>query len=71
MIAATVPGAVSTARLAFASSAFTLLATMLGPLADYEGRKNRFFAAFFGLGVAATILAFVPAAAGRELAAPR
>ena len=71
VITATVPGAVSTARLAFASSAFTLivavLATVLGPLADYEGRKKRFFAAFFGLGVAATcILAFVPA--GRELA---
>ena len=71
VIAAEVPGAVSTARLAFASSAFTLvvavLATALGPMADYEGRKKRFFAAFFGLGVAATgLLAFVPA--GRELA---
>ena len=71
VIAATVPGAVSTARLAFASSAFTLvvavLATVLGPLADYEGRKKRFFATFFGLGVAATcVLAFVPA--GQELA---
>ena len=71
VIAAEVPGAVSTARLAFASSAFTLvvavLATALGPMADYEGRKKRFFAAFFGLGVAATgLLAFVPV--GRELA---
>ena len=71
VIAAEVPGAVSTARLAFASSAFTLvvavLATALGPMADYEGRKKRFFAAFFGLGVAATgLLAFVPA--GREFA---
>ncbi len=71
VIAADVPGAVSTARLAFASSAFTLvvavLATALGPMADYEGRKKRFFAVFFGLGVAATgLLAFVPA--GREFA---
>ena len=71
VIAADVPGAVSTARLAFASSAFTLVvavvATALGPMADYEGRKKRFFAAFFGLGVAATgVLAVVPA--GRELA---
>ncbi len=71
VIAADVPGAVSTARLAFASSAFTLvvavLATALGPMADYEGRKKRFFAGFFGLGVAATaVLAFVPA--GREFA---
>ena len=71
VIAAEMPGAVSTARLAFASSAFTLvvavLATALGPMADYEGRKKRFFAAFFGLGVAATgLLAVVPA--GRELA---
>ena len=70
VIAATVPGAISTARLAFASSAFTLvvavLATVLGPLADYEGRKKRFFAAFFGLGVVATgLLAFIPA--GQEL----
>ena len=70
-IAASVPSAISTARLAFASSAFTLvvavLATVLGPLADYEGRKKRFFTAFFGLGVAATcLLAFVPA--GQELA---
>jgi UMF1 family MFS transporter len=71
VIAAELPGAVSTARLAFASSAFTLvvavLATVLGPMADYEGRKKRFFAAFFGLGVAATgLLALVPA--GQELA---
>ena len=71
VIAADLPGAVSTARLAFASSAFTLvvavLATALGPMADYEGRKKRFFAVFFGLGVAATgVLAFAPA--GRELA---
>ena len=71
VIAADVPGAVSTARLAFASSAFTLvvavLATTLGPMADYEGRKKRFFAAFFGLGIAATgLLAFVPV--GREFA---
>ena len=60
VIAASVPGAISTARLAFASSAFTLvvavLATVLGPLADYESRKKRFFTAFFGLGVAATSL---------------
>ena len=70
MIAASVPGAISTARLAFASSAFTVvavLAIVLGPLADYEGRKKRFFAAFFGLGVGATcLLAFAPA--GQELA---
>ena len=71
VIAAEVPGAVSTARLAFASSAFTLvvavLATVLGPLADYEGRKKRFFASFFGLGVAATgLLALAPT--GQELA---
>lgn len=66
VIAATVPGAISTARLAFASSAFTLvvavLATVLGPPADYEGRKKRFFAAFFGLGVVAVFT--VPAIAG-------
>ena len=72
VIAAGVGGATSTARLAFASSLFTLvvavLATALGPMADYEGRKKRFFAAFFGLGVVATgLLAF--AADGRELAA--
>ena len=72
VIAAGVAGATSTARLAFASSLFTLvvavLATALGPMADYEGRKKRFFAAFFGLGVVATgLLAF--AADGRELAA--
>lgn len=64
VVAAEVPGATSTAWLAYASSVFTLvvavLAVVLGPLADYEGRKKRFFALFFGLGVAATgVLAFV------------
>ena len=43
----------------FYKNVMAVLATVLGPLADYEGRKKRFFAAFFGLGVAATcILAF-------------
>ena len=64
VVAAGVPGATSTAWLAYASSIFTLvvavLALVLGPLADYEGRKKRFFSLFFGLGVVATgVLAFV------------
>ena len=64
VVAADVPDATSTAWLAYASSVFTLvvavLAVVLGPLADYEGRKKRFFSLFFGLGVAATgVLAFV------------
>lgn len=64
VVAADVPGATSTAWLAYASSLITLvvavLAAVLGPLADYEGRKKRFFALFFGAGVAATgMLAFV------------
>ena len=63
VVAADVAGATSTAWLAYASSLFTLvvavLAVALGPLADYEGRKKRLFALFFGLGVAATgVLAF-------------
>ena len=71
-IAADVPGATSTAWLAFANSLFTLvvavLATALGPLGDYQGRKKRFFASFFAVGVAATgAIAF--AATGRPLAA--
>ena len=71
-IAAHVPGATSTAWLAFANSLFTLvvavLATALGPLGDYQGRKKRFFASFFAVGVAATgAIAF--AAAGRPLTA--
>ena len=71
-IAAGVPGATSTAWLAFANSLFTLvvavLATALGPMGDYEGRKKRFFASFFALGVAATgAIAF--AVTGRPLAA--
>ena len=71
-IAAGVPGATSTAWLAFANSLFTLvvavLATGLGPMGDYEGRKKRFFASFFVLGVTATgAIAF--AATGRPLAA--
>ncbi len=71
-IAADVPGATSTAWLAFANSLFTLvvavLATALGPAGDYEGRKKRFFASFFVVGVTATgAIAF--AAAGRPLAA--
>ena len=70
VVAADVPGATSTAWLAYASSVFTLvvavLALVLGPLADYEGRKKRFFSLFFGLGVAATgVLAF--AAEGQAL----
>ena len=72
VIAAGVPGATSTAWLAFANSLFTLvvavLATLLGPMADYEGRKKRFFASFFLIGVAGTAaLAF--AAEGRVFAA--
>ena len=71
-IAADVPGATSTAWLAFANSLFTLvvavLATALGPLGDYQGRKKRFFASFFAVGVTATgAIAF--AATGRPLAA--
>ena len=71
-IAAGVPGATSTAWLAFANSLFTLvvavLATGLGPMGDYEGRKKRFFASFFVLGVTATgAIAF--AVTGRPLAA--
>lgn len=63
-VAADLPGATSTAWLAYASSLSTLvvavLAAVLGPLADYEGRKKRFFSLFFGLGVLATgVLAFV------------
>ena len=63
VVAADLPGATSTAWLAYASSVFTLvvavLALVLGPLADYEGRKKRFFSVFFGLGVVATgVLAF-------------
>lgn len=71
-IAAGVPGATSTAWLAFSNSLFTLvvavLATGLGPMGDYEGFKKRFFASFFVLGVTATgAIAF--AATGRPLAA--
>ena len=72
VIAVGVPGATSTAWLAFANSLFTLvvavLATALGPMGDYEGRKKRFFASFFVLGVTATgAIAF--AVTGRPLAA--
>ena len=64
VVAADVPDADSTAWLAYASSLYTLvvavLAAVLGPLADYEGRKKRFFALFFGIGVVTTgVLAFV------------
>lgn len=58
VIAAGVPGSTSTSWLAFANSAFTLvvavLAMLLGPMADYEDRKKRFFALFFVVGVAGT-----------------
>lgn len=71
-IAAGVPGATSTAWLAFANSLFTLvvavLATALGPLGDYQGRKKRFFASFFAVGVIATG-AIALTAGGRPLAA--
>lgn len=71
-IAADAPDATSTAYLAFANSLFTLvvavLATALGPMGDYQGRKKRFFASFFALGVAATG-AIAVAATGRPLAA--
>ena len=72
VIAVGVPGATSTAWLAFANSLFTLvvavLATLLGPMADYEGRKKRFFSSFLLIGVAGTAaLAF--AAEGRAFAA--
>jgi len=71
-IAAGVPGATSTAWLAFANSLFTLvvavLATGLGPMGDYEGRKKRLFASFFALGVTATV-AIAFAVTGRPLVA--
>ena len=70
VVAADLPAATSTAWLAYASSVVTLivavLAALLGPLADYEGRKKRFFALFFGVGVVTTgVLAF--AAEGHAL----
>ena len=72
VIAAGVPGATSTAWLAFANSLFTLvvavLAMLLGPMADYEGRKKRFFASFFLIGVAGTA-AIAFAAEGRAFVA--
>ena len=71
-IAAHVPDATSTAWLAFANSLFTLvvavLAAALGPMGDYQGRKKRFFASFFVLGLTATG-AMTFAATGRPLAA--
>ena len=71
-IAADLPDATSTAWLAFANSLYTLvvavLATAIGPMGDYQGRKKRFFASFLALGVAATG-AIAVAATGRPLAA--
>ena len=50
----------STANWGFANSAASLilavLAPVLGALADYEGRKKRFFLAFIGLGILFTLL---------------
>lgn len=50
----------STANWGFANSAasliLALLAPVLGALADYKGRKKRFFLAFMGVGICFTLL---------------
>ncbi|HBH28328.1 MAG: MFS transporter [Desulfofustis sp. PB-SRB1] len=62
VIAADLPGAVSTARWGFANAAAALilavLAPLLGAMADFPGRKKRLFALFlsFGLVLTATLL---------------
>ncbi|PSL36403.1 UMF1 family MFS transporter [Planomicrobium soli] len=55
----------STAYLGYTIAIFTFILALLGPIlgtiADYEGLKKKFFAAFFFVGTAATaMLAFVP-----------
>lgn len=58
--AAGMSAAESTANWGFANSAASLilavLAPVLGALADYEGRKKRFFLAFMGVGICFTLL---------------
>jgi MFS transporter, UMF1 family len=55
-----IPDYVSTANWGFANSAaslvLALLAPVLGALADYEGRKMKFFSAFLSIGVVFTLL---------------
>jgi UMF1 family MFS transporter len=65
VIAVGVPSAVSTANWGFANSAasliLALLAPVLGAMADYPGRKKRFFLAFLFLGIAFTLtLPWIP-----------
>jgi UMF1 family MFS transporter len=53
-------GAESTANWGFANSTASLilaiLSPILGAMADYQGRKKRFFLAFLGLGICFTLL---------------
>ena len=57
--AAQLPAATSTAYWAYANGAsslvLALLAPFLGALADYPGRKKRYFTAFLVLGLTATL----------------
>jgi UMF1 family MFS transporter len=59
VIAGSLPDATATANWGFANAAaalaLALLAPLLGALADYRGRKKRFFAGFLVPGVAATL----------------
>ena len=58
--AATMSGADSTANWGFANSTasfiLAILSPILGAMADYKGRKKRFFLAFLGLGICFTLL---------------
>jgi UMF1 family MFS transporter len=58
--AAGMANATSTANWGFANSAasliLALLAPLLGAMADYKGRKKRFFLSFFFLGIGFTLL---------------
>ena len=66
VVAADLPASVSTANWAFANAAasliLALLAPVLGAMADYPGRKKRFFIAFLLMGVLFNLtLPLVPA----------
>lgn len=66
VMAAGMPGAVSTAHWGFANSAasliLALMSPMLGAMADYPGRKKRFFVTFLFLGLTFNlVLALLPA----------